>query len=100
MNNLKWLQEWYAGNCDGEWEHAFGIKIETLDNPGWLVKIALNETKYEGKFDFKMENDNGDDDWIACTINSFEFEGGGDMYKLGEIIGVFRGWIESNQLHI
>ncbi|WP_327048834.1 immunity 53 family protein [Microbispora sp. NBC_01189] len=22
------LQRWYAAQCDGEWEHAYGVKID------------------------------------------------------------------------
>jgi hypothetical protein len=31
---LPWLQGWYATQCDGDWEHEYGVSIETLDNPG------------------------------------------------------------------
>jgi len=48
MNTVTGLQSWYQGNCDGDWEHQFGIQIETLDNPGWLVKINLEGTLQEG----------------------------------------------------
>jgi len=34
QNLLQFLQEWYLEQCNGDWEHEFGIKIETLDNPG------------------------------------------------------------------
>ena len=44
LSNIEWLQQWYQKNCDGEWEHLYGIEIETLDNPGWHVKIDLEET--------------------------------------------------------
>lgn len=27
MDSLKWLQEWYIQNCDGDWEHCYGIEI-------------------------------------------------------------------------
>ena len=43
---LKWLEEWYNGNCDGDWQHEYGIKIETVDNPG-SIKIALSYTPIE-----------------------------------------------------
>jgi hypothetical protein len=33
---LTWLQAWYAEQCDGDWEHQFGVSVETLDNPGWV----------------------------------------------------------------
>lgn len=34
-NIFEWLQKWYKSQCDGDWEHEYGIKIETVDNPGW-----------------------------------------------------------------
>lgn len=46
-NVIKWLQDWYFENCNGDWEHTYGITIETLDNPGWQLKICLEDTKYE-----------------------------------------------------
>jgi hypothetical protein len=39
---LEQIQNWYAGQCDGRWEHSFGIKIETLDNPGWTCPASLS----------------------------------------------------------
>ena len=43
------LQDWYLAQCNGDWEHEFGIKIDTLDNPGWSVVIDLLGTNYENK---------------------------------------------------
>jgi hypothetical protein len=37
---IKWIQQWYVSQCDGDWEHECGIKITTLDNPGWDIKIG------------------------------------------------------------
>ncbi|MFD5200063.1 Imm53 family immunity protein [Streptomyces sp. NPDC058375] len=28
------LQGWYSAQCNEDWEHEWGGKIETLDNPG------------------------------------------------------------------
>lgn len=39
-----WLQMWYVAQCDDEWEHAYGIKIETLDNAP--VDPASRERQY------------------------------------------------------
>jgi len=41
---IEWLQKWYADHCDGDWEHEYGIVIETLDNPGWSIVIDLKNT--------------------------------------------------------
>lgn len=41
MNNnlITQLQNWYKSQCDGIWEHEYGLDISTLDNPGWRVHI-------------------------------------------------------------
>lgn len=43
-NFLKWLDSWYKSNCDGDWEHYYGIKIVTVDNPGWSLTIDLKNS--------------------------------------------------------
>lgn len=35
---------WYVRECDDDWEHSYGVKIDTLDNPGWTIAIDLRET--------------------------------------------------------
>ncbi|WP_203237204.1 Imm53 family immunity protein [Streptomyces gilvosporeus] len=37
LDPLSSLTAWYTSQCDGGWEHEYGIRIETLDNPGWSV---------------------------------------------------------------
>lgn len=34
------LERWYASQCDDNWEHSYGIRIDTLDNPGWRIAFA------------------------------------------------------------
>jgi hypothetical protein len=48
-DNLLWLSDWDGSHCDGDWEHIFGIKIYTLDNPGWSIKISVQETELQDK---------------------------------------------------
>ncbi len=38
MDTLNWIQSWYYENCDGDWEHSYGMRIDTVDNPGGLSK--------------------------------------------------------------
>ncbi len=38
------LQRWYLGQCDGEWEHGYGVSIDTIDNPGWRLRVELADT--------------------------------------------------------
>ncbi len=95
MSLLKWLEEWYKSQCDGEWEHLFGIKIYTLDNPGWRIAIDLADTELENKkYDAYQVITNEDSDWIFCHVKDGCFEGAGDPSKLEEIIQRFKEWVE------
>jgi hypothetical protein len=37
MDEIRELQQWYLAQCDGDWEHEWGVQIGTLDNPGWVM---------------------------------------------------------------
>lgn len=95
MSILKWLENWYKSNCNGDWEHGYGIKITTIDNPGWSVNINLTETTLEDKTFKKIEIDNGDNDWMVCLFQDGRFKGWGDTDKLESIIEIFKEWAES-----
>ena len=46
---LKEIQEWFQNQCDGGWEHARRITLDSCDNPGWWLKIDLQGTNLENK---------------------------------------------------
>ena len=79
--SLKFLQEWYASNCDGDWEHSFGIKIETLDNPGWVVTVDLEGTKSED-LELSEAVELSDDDWFNINATGKQLVAYGDPKKL------------------
>lgn len=41
-DGIAWLEQYLIDHANGEWEHDFGITIQSSDNPGWLVKIDLS----------------------------------------------------------
>lgn len=94
MNLLDWLQSWYEGNCDGDWEHLFGVTIETLENPGWRVKVDLEDTYLEEKGFEKIQYNHGDEDWMICYLKDYAFHGEGDLQKLEKILTIFKEWAE------
>ena len=93
---ISFLESWYHSNCDGEWEHEFGLKIDTLDNPGWSVEIDLECTDLENK-DFLecKKNCEDNDDWILCKIEEKKFKGYGSSGNLEEILEKFKEFAES-----
>ena len=96
MNMIEWLSHWYESNCDGDWEHCYGIKIYTLDNPGWSVNIELTDTDLEFlKFDL-IQKYTDENNWIHCNVVDKVFKGGGSSDKLEEILKIFSEWVILN----
>lgn len=95
LEPLVWLQHWYASQCDGDWEHEFGVKIDTLDNPGWCLDIDLTGTELEHEpFTAQEYQLNEDFNWWVCRVEDGKFKGRCSIENLITIIGVFRSWVE------
>jgi hypothetical protein len=94
MNNseLIQLQEWFQSQLNGDWEHAHGISIETLDNPGWHLKIELKDTDLEARKFIPENTDINADDWYTCKVEKEEFHGFCSPQHLATIINVFNEW--------
>jgi len=109
-DEMNWLQQWYLAQCDGEWEHGFGITIETIDNPGWSVQICVEGTGLaSAQFD-PVKTEVSETDSIQCGVaerkkgrlphsspNYRRFEGCGGALNLPDIIKVFRTWGETKR---
>ena len=94
MDLLIWLEKWYSSMCDRSWEHLYGVKIDTLDNPGWRVLIDILDTPLEMKKFEPVIKYVDDNNWICCRVKDGKFDGGGDMSKLKEILEIFKKWVE------
>lgn len=98
-DTLTWLMAWYARQCDEEWEHSFGVTIETLDNPGWSVDIDLEGTAMEGVMFALAESKphapdgNPDERWHRCWVEHQKFSGVGGAHDLLTILDIFRAWV-------
>jgi Immunity protein 53 len=91
-NALSRLQDWYVAHCDGDWEHTYGVKITTLDNPGWQLIIDLEETELANKLFGAIERERDERDWVHCRVRESKFEGAGGPRNLLELIAVFLEW--------
>ncbi|VWD62289.1 hypothetical protein BLA39750_07530 [Burkholderia lata] len=88
-DSLTALQRWYESRCDGVWEHAHGIEIATLDNPGWKVK--LDGGSFGKVIDLAIERD--ESDWISVRATGAEFAGYGGGGNLLELLTLAVEWI-------
>jgi len=91
---LVWLQGWFAGHCDGDWEHDRGITIETLDNPGWRVRIELGGTEQQSVAFDRTEVHRAEHDWYELWVDGTGFEAACGPLNLGEVIHAFRAWCQ------
>jgi hypothetical protein len=87
------LQRWYSSQCDGDWEHQLGIKIETLDNPGWSVVIDVGDTPLQECSFTAVERTEDEREWISCRVENNQFRGAGGPHMLGAIIEEFAQWV-------
>lgn len=96
-NTLIWLQNWYLSQCNDLWEHAYGIRISTVDNPGWRLTVDLKDTDYESASFTPLSIERDDDNWIQCWIKNKAFEAAGGPLNLSEMVEQFQLFIESNK---
>lgn len=88
---------WYAAQCDGSWEHAYGFEIRSLDNPAIIISISLKDTNLENKIfkDLKV-NYESETEWFFCQKTSdCHFKGVGSPDKFEDILQVFLKWVET-----
>ncbi len=87
------LQQWYRAQCDGDWEHDYGIKIDTLDNPGWQLEIELAGTNLDGRTFDMQQIEVTEDDWVHYRVENNKFVAYGGPLNLGEMISHFLTWV-------
>src|SRR3954453_22077464 len=91
------LQAWFRARCDGDWEHGGGITIETLDNPGWTLKVALADTPLANKAFAELKRDyESETEWLTCFLRDGKFMGACGPEKLEELLEIFLDWAEDS----
>lgn len=67
------IQNWFKINCNGDWEHNFGLSISTLDNPGWIVELDLEGTSLDTlEFKRQYQNPNNEQDWFIIKTKNYK----------------------------
>jgi len=89
-DNLQWLQDWYASQCNDDWEHTYGVRIGTIDNPGWSLEVDLAETDLENHVLESVEVSRSEEDWFTYGIRDQKFIGACGRRNLDDLIGAFR----------
>jgi hypothetical protein len=101
MSEIEWFMDWYLSNCNDDWEHQYGVKIDTLDNPGWTLTVDLSGTALADRaftrIDHDMMNaDQGlvsDASWWSCRIENHQFCAACGPKDLVSVLAIFRAWV-------
>jgi hypothetical protein len=94
QSSLTWLQSWYMSHCDGDWEHGYGISIETLDNPGWTLRFDLAGTPLEGRDFERFDYQRDEHDWLRMWVENGVFCIVCGPLNLSEGLFRFREWVQ------
>ena len=97
-NPLPLIQQWYLRQCDGDWEHRYGVQIQSGENPGWWVKIDVAGTALAGKPFAKVlesiapDRQSHGDRWVRCELVDSVWNGAGGAKSLNRILLTFLNW--------
>jgi hypothetical protein len=95
MEIINWLQNWYEKECDGDWEHGYGVEIKTIDNPGWKVKINISKY-FDDNYSLNIiQDETSAKDWYSYKIENSFFYGYSDPNKLFFLLEKFKEIIET-----
>jgi len=90
--SIGFLVEWYKAHCDGDWEHDVAIRISTLDNPGWLLDVRIEDTELEGRIVDWVELEEDEMRWLHWRSTGKFFHarcGSGDLQRALDAFRVF-----------
>jgi hypothetical protein len=95
---INWIENWYKSQCNDDWEHNFGVKITTIDNPGWEITIDLNSTNLSSlSFPWTLVGD-FESSWVGYKIENNQFNGASDPQNLSTLLNIFKMLAESKDI--
>ena len=94
-NGLDYLLGWYRKQCDDDWEHEFGIRIATLDNPGWDLEVDIAGTDLEGRVVERARTELAGGGWMFVASTGQMFQASCDPASFPLVLAEFRRFAES-----
>lgn len=94
---LNWISNWYKIECNGDWEHIYGLIIN-INPEKVFIEIDLEDTRFDNETKMNViDTENSQFDWISLKIENQKYIGQGDRSKLIPILETFIGLHEKNQ---
>lgn len=79
---------------DGNWEHSKGIRISTLDNPGWSLTVDIADLELSDRAFDAVKVERSEHDWVHARVRAGKFEAFGGPGNLPEMLVCFQCWAE------
>lgn len=86
---------WYMSHCDDDWEHDHGVTIETVENPGWMVRVDLEGTELATRPFAPVHWATGSSDWYDMHVGDSAFIVACSPLNLSWCLTEFRFWAQS-----
>jgi hypothetical protein len=88
------LQAWFAARCDGNWEQEYGVTIQTVEEPGWELRVDLVGTPLQGVVLAREGVTRDDEDWCEAWSDGYTFHAVGGPHNLDDLVGSFLSFAE------
>lgn len=89
---LAYLQQWFLEQCDGEWEEDYGVVLETLNNPGWHLRVPLTDTPLAGRTYDRRLHGHSTERWVDLRSDGTTFDAACGPLALQDVIDGFRAF--------
>ena len=97
MTTLERLARWYESNCNGTWEHGHGVRLTTVDNPGWHVEINVKDTPLgDSPFVTREDEYTHEREWLRCWKEGATFQIACGPGRLEDGLKIFLDWAEES----
>lgn len=90
---VEWLERWYRTQCNGDWEHQHGVRIGTLDNPGWSLDVDLVDTPEADRTKRASIIERSTTDWVFCEVKEGVFSARGGPGNLRDVVRAFMDFV-------
>ncbi len=87
---------WYKANCDGDWEHSYGVKIETTEE-GRGFQADLADTAYATDDIARRESRRSDADWLVVELHDGAYRASGGGCSLIDIVARVVAYVRVHQ---